>query len=819
MRVKDIIGDNSIWMPNGRYEEIHPLVTVILPTYSRAKNGLLRQCVDSVLGQSFRRLELIIVDDGSVDGTFDICQKYMWNDPRVSIIRHKKNIGLPAISTYEAYRKARGEYIAYVFDDNQWKLDALAKTYDFMEENQVKASYGITQVTDSKTGKTVEFGANQKTVSANLWMENCIGESSVLLHREVLETVGLHDPHLSLTRICDWDLWLRITEQYEFVATGIIFTFEHGTTQLDSLGNAFKLDQWFAFEWQQSRNADDLMPSVYEDYDIIGQDNKNSAHFKMCLREHYLQYSKRYWFEQEALDHISNMQTNTKHKRVMVLAHITNASCMSFTRYRGKDYTFAYVTGNSSLAVLLLALTDIVIFARAFWSESPIRGLCQQLSIPCYYYVDDNFRECAFESNDIGTLNVAKETSAKNLAMFEGVIVSTQQLQNYFQKTHLHENVIQLDPIFRETFTGRKMQIPFTVGFMGGAYRQGVLKSCVLPALKKLAADQKLRFICPCLEGEEKSLLKLSEGSLEIIPVPRTDNYEYVLHSFYQIGIDVLVHCGSNVRNNLYKTKNAMLNAVTLGVPLLVSDIEPYCCREPDEPEQEYLLVRNTPDAWYDALKSVAQSSNLRKAFYETAHKYCVARYSSDNAWKAMDQELGKYVSRDSFHYLRQYEKLCIWLQKNSVQGGGVGGHPTWRPFIPEQLSCSNEMRLPRRFGFTSSVATIREIGLLFAIVGECTGTVWVRIYRKGEIDPLAERSLSVEKLVPNGYTNIYLDEAIVVKTDGLLYLELDVQYEEKNGYVAVFEDRERRTFWYKVFNKLGHPLPGKNALFVDCRS
>ena len=199
MKVRDIIADNSIWMPNKKYKEIRPLISVLLPIYSRAKSGHLKSCLDSLLNQSFRRFELIIVIDASLDGIYHICKHYMERDPRINIILHKKSIDLPAVSTYEAYMKARGEYVAYAFDDNNWELNALAKTYDYMEENGVKASYGIARVRDPDTQQIVEFGRDRKIVNDTIWMGNQIGMGSVVLHHEVLETVGLHDPHLSLT--------------------------------------------------------------------------------------------------------------------------------------------------------------------------------------------------------------------------------------------------------------------------------------------------------------------------------------------------------------------------------------------------------------------------------------------------------------------------------------------------------------------------------------------------------------------------------------------------------------------------------------------
>ncbi|MCI8476804.1 MAG: glycosyltransferase [Oscillospiraceae bacterium] len=818
MKVRDIIANNSEWMPNTRYETINPLVTVILPTYSRAKSGLLRQSIDSVLNQSFRRLELIIIDDGSVDGTFDICKKYMRRDPRVSIIRHKENMGLPAVSTYEAYMKARGEYIAYAFDDNQWELDALSKTYDFMEENQVKASYGITRVTDPITHQTVELGTDGTMVSASIWMGNCIGAGSVVLHKEVLETVGLHDPHLSLTRVCDWDLWLRIIEYYEFVATDILFTFEHGTTQPDSLGNMFKLDQWFFREWQQNRKKSNLLPAVYESFDVIECEENNSTYFKTCLKVHYLQYKKKYWFSSTELDKILTMRSNSTRKRILVLVSETNASYMSFTRYKGKNCTFAYLRGDT-VTVTLLALTDVVIFGRLFWAGTNVKELCEALSIPYYYYTDDNFRECALESNDRGISSLARDTTAENLKAFQGVIVSCNMLKDYFIKKRLHRNVIVLDPIYRDYIAHKREDNTFTVGFMGGKFREGVLRSCILPALLELSENRKIRLICPCMKGEEENLKDLEKRKLEIIPFVRTHNYEYLLNMYQKIGIDVLIHCGRNLRNNIYKTKNALINAVTLGVPLVVSDIEPYCYREADEFEENYIIIRNTKENWKSTLQKLADSPQLRHKYFETAREFCSKRYSSRRAWTELEKEFEQYLYHEDFFYLKRYERLCEWIQVHGLTDRKQAINPTWRQYIPEKLSYTGEMKLPRRFGFTSHVACIREIGLLFAVTGECSGTVSIGIYKKGHRAPENEWKISIDQLTKDGYTNFYLVDSIIVKRNELLYLDIDIEYEYKNGYVGLFEDRKRRTFWYKVLNKLGHPLCGKNALFVDCRS
>lgn len=90
-----------------------PRVSVILPTFRRGDSGLLSAAIDSILDQSLRELELLIVDDASTDSTAGIIAEAMLRDPRVSVIRHARNIGLPAVSEYEGYLLARGDRIAF----------------------------------------------------------------------------------------------------------------------------------------------------------------------------------------------------------------------------------------------------------------------------------------------------------------------------------------------------------------------------------------------------------------------------------------------------------------------------------------------------------------------------------------------------------------------------------------------------------------------------------------------------------------------------------------------------------------------------------
>ena len=143
MKVKEIIARSDVrWIPPVGENKNDPEVSVILPTFRRAKTGLFERAVQSVLNQDLKNIELIIVDDASTDGTAELIAHFMKIDSRVSCIRHGKNIGLPAISEYEGYLKARGQYIAFIFDDNTWERDYLSQTISCMVRNHVLAAYG-----------------------------------------------------------------------------------------------------------------------------------------------------------------------------------------------------------------------------------------------------------------------------------------------------------------------------------------------------------------------------------------------------------------------------------------------------------------------------------------------------------------------------------------------------------------------------------------------------------------------------------------------------------------------------------------------------
>src|SRR5262245_55477504 len=93
--VCDLLTDQQVFRRAGA--PAAPEVSVVLPTWRRNAGGFLRRALESVLSQSFRDLELIVVDDGSTDGSRELVLDLQKRDPRIVYVRHEINSGLPAL--------------------------------------------------------------------------------------------------------------------------------------------------------------------------------------------------------------------------------------------------------------------------------------------------------------------------------------------------------------------------------------------------------------------------------------------------------------------------------------------------------------------------------------------------------------------------------------------------------------------------------------------------------------------------------------------------------------------------------------------------
>ena len=138
---------------------MRPKISVIVPIYNAEL--YLEQCIESVLNQTLRDIELLLIDDGSTDNSFLICEKYKKRDNRIQLYTNK-NVG-QGLERNFGIKKSTGEYIAFLDSDDQYKENMLEKLYQrAIETNADMVSCRIVDMHDGKIIK--EHPLNDKVL-------------------------------------------------------------------------------------------------------------------------------------------------------------------------------------------------------------------------------------------------------------------------------------------------------------------------------------------------------------------------------------------------------------------------------------------------------------------------------------------------------------------------------------------------------------------------------------------------------------------------------------------------------------------------------
>jgi len=197
-----------------------PKVSMVMSTYSRNHGdkhcpNLLRRALDSILGQTFKDFELVLIDDGSTDGSEHVCREYEKLDSRVRLYRFVKNSGLPAKRYNDAFFLARADYFMFMFDDDMLFPNAIQDLYSAITTTHKNCGmiYGFADIVNSQTGViTNKFGGEWSL--AKISENNFLCNFTVIIKREVLNTVGGVEENPLFRRLCDWDMWVRIGEKF-----------------------------------------------------------------------------------------------------------------------------------------------------------------------------------------------------------------------------------------------------------------------------------------------------------------------------------------------------------------------------------------------------------------------------------------------------------------------------------------------------------------------------------------------------------------------------------------------------------------------------
>ena len=162
-----------------------PVVSVVMPAYNAAT--YLPNTVQSVLEQSFKDLELLIVDDASSDHTFEVVEKLSATDSRITYIKLDENQGV-ANARNVGVQHSRGEYVAFLDSDDIWLPDKLKIQLTFMQQHQVDFSYCSYEVVDDHGTKIGERKISETKLDYHEMLKgNRIGLLTVMLSRKIAQ--------------------------------------------------------------------------------------------------------------------------------------------------------------------------------------------------------------------------------------------------------------------------------------------------------------------------------------------------------------------------------------------------------------------------------------------------------------------------------------------------------------------------------------------------------------------------------------------------------------------------------------------------------
>ncbi len=180
-----------------------PFVSVVIPTFNRGTS--LPAAVQSVLAQTYRNLELIVVDDCSKVPVAETLKDIQ--DSRLRVIRHERNRKVGAARNTGA-ENARGTWLAFLDDDDFWRPDKLQKQLDYIQSKQGRVDACLTEF--GLAGRQTLY--RRRSLATDVDWSMVAGAcllmgSSMLVRRDVFERVGNFD--VSLPRAEDWDWLLR----------------------------------------------------------------------------------------------------------------------------------------------------------------------------------------------------------------------------------------------------------------------------------------------------------------------------------------------------------------------------------------------------------------------------------------------------------------------------------------------------------------------------------------------------------------------------------------------------------------------------------
>ena len=225
------------------------LISIITPLYNSER--YIEETIKSLLSQTYKNWQMIIVDDCSDDNGIEIVKRYQEKDNRIKLIKLEKNGG-GAVARNRAIEEAEGKYIAFLDSDDLWHPEKLEKQIKFMEENNYNFTFTKYQQM-AENGEKLEkyIEVPQKLNYKQALLKNPIGCLTVIYNAEKLGKIYMP----LIRKRQDYALWLKILKQ-EVIAYGLNENLAYYRLRSNSVSSN-KIDL-IKYQWKLYREREKL---------------------------------------------------------------------------------------------------------------------------------------------------------------------------------------------------------------------------------------------------------------------------------------------------------------------------------------------------------------------------------------------------------------------------------------------------------------------------------------------------------------------------------------------------------------------------------
>ena len=180
------------------------LVSVIMPAYNCEKYVV--EAINSVLAQTYKNWELLVLDDGSKDNTLQIIEEFSRKDSRIKALPNGKNMGVSATRN-RGIELASGDWIAFLDSDDMWEPLKLEKQFEVIENKSAEFLFtGSSYINEEGEPFKGLFEIPEKVAYKKLRNQNVISCSSVLVKKKYFENIKMEKDDMHE----DYAVWLRI---------------------------------------------------------------------------------------------------------------------------------------------------------------------------------------------------------------------------------------------------------------------------------------------------------------------------------------------------------------------------------------------------------------------------------------------------------------------------------------------------------------------------------------------------------------------------------------------------------------------------------